>query len=60
MESKGLGDTIEKITTSTGIKFVVDTIAEVTKKECGCNRRKEAMNNPNSLINKTFYKTNSK
>lgn len=45
MQSKGLGDTIEKITTATGIKRVVDTIASVTKKDCGCNKKKERLNN---------------
>jgi|TARA_R110000868_G_scaffold75301_2_gene217316 hypothetical protein len=44
MKSKGLGDTIEKITTATGIKKVVDTIAAVTKKDCGCNKRKDTLN----------------
>jgi hypothetical protein len=57
MKSQGLGDTIEKITTATGIKKVVEKVAEATGKECGCNKRKEILNNPNSLINKTFYKT---
>jgi len=58
MESKGLGDTIEKITTATGIKAVVDKVSEVTKKPCGCNKRKESLNNPNLLINKILYKNN--
>lgn len=57
MKSQGLGDTIEKITTATGIKKVVEKVAEATKKECGCNKRKEILNNPNLLINKIFYKT---
>lgn len=56
MKSKGLGDTIEKITTATGIKKVVDTVSKTTGKDCGCGKRKEALNNPNLLINKTFYK----
>jgi len=56
MKSKGLGDTIEKITTSTGIKNVVEKVSKATGKECGCNKRKEILNNPNSIINKTFYK----
>ena len=43
--SKGLGDTIEKITTATGIKKVVDTVSKVTKKPCGCKKRKEKLNN---------------
>ena len=44
MKSKGLGDTIEKITTATGIKSVVEKVAEVTKKPCGCSKRKETLN----------------
>ena len=44
MESKGLGDTIEKFTKATGIKAVVEKISEVTKKPCGCGKRKEALN----------------
>tara|TARA_R110000803_G_scaffold46013_4_gene96643 strand:+ start:455 stop:610 length:156 start_codon:yes stop_codon:yes gene_type:complete len=44
MESKGLGDTIEKITTATGIKKVVEAVAKVTGKPCGCSKRKENLN----------------
>ena len=44
-ESKGLGDTIEKITTATGIKKVVHAVTKAAGKEdCGCNKRKEALN----------------
>jgi hypothetical protein len=45
MKSKGLGDTIEKITKVTGIKAVTDAVSKVTKKPCGCQKRKEALNN---------------
>jgi len=41
MKSQGLGDSIEKITKATGIKQVVD---KVTKGGCGCNKRREALN----------------
>jgi uncharacterized protein YqfA (UPF0365 family) len=58
MEIKGLGDVIEKITTSTGIKTVVDKVTEVTGKPCGCAKRKETLNNPNLLINKILFKGN--
>ena len=44
MKSKGLGDTIEKITKATGIKTVVDKISKTTKKDCGCNKRKNTLN----------------
>jgi len=57
MKSQGLGDTIEKFTKATGIKKIVDTISEAVDKDCGCEARKEAFNNPNLLINKVFYKS---
>jgi hypothetical protein len=40
MKSKGLGDTIEKVTKATGIKKVVESVV----KDCGCNKRKEKLN----------------
>jgi len=40
--SRGLGDTIEKITKATGIKRVVDKITG--EKDCGCKKRKEKLN----------------
>ena len=44
-KSKGLGDTIEKFTTFTGIKsFAQMTARAVGKKDCGCNKRKEKLN----------------
>ena len=43
-KSKGLGDTIEKITEATGIKKVVETISELTGVDCGCDERKEKLN----------------
>ena len=44
MKSKGLGDSIEKITKATGIKKVVDKVNKSTGKDCGCNKRKETLN----------------
>jgi hypothetical protein len=55
-KSKGLGDTIEKITKATGIKKVVDTVSKATGKDCGCGKRKAALNSKNLLINKMLYK----
>tara|TARA_R110000824_G_scaffold93040_9_gene225301 strand:- start:6078 stop:6356 length:279 start_codon:yes stop_codon:yes gene_type:complete len=43
-KSKGLGDTIEKLTKATGIKKVVDTVSKVVEKDCGCNKRKDSLN----------------
>ena len=59
-KSKGLGDTIEKITTATGIKKVVEAVSDATGKDCGCEERKQRLNNPNLLINKVFYNNNKK
>ena len=39
-KSKGLGDSIQKITKATGINKVVNKISEVTKKDCGCGNKK--------------------
>lgn len=44
MESKGLGDSIEKFTKATGIKKVVEKVAQVTGKDCGCGKRKDTLN----------------
>tara|TARA_R100001463_G_scaffold42546_5_gene89084 strand:- start:2325 stop:2513 length:189 start_codon:yes stop_codon:yes gene_type:complete len=43
-ESRGLGDTIEKFTTATGIKKVVETVAKATNSDCGCNNRRDSLN----------------
>ena len=44
-KSKGLGDSIEKITKLTGIKSLAQMSARAMgKKDCGCNKRKEALN----------------
>ena len=44
-QSKGLGYTIEKITTATGIKSLTQLAMEAAgKKDCGCNKRKEKLN----------------
>ena len=43
-KSKGLGDTIEKITKATCIKKVVDKVSKATGKDCGCAKRKNTLN----------------
>jgi glycerol dehydrogenase-like iron-containing ADH family enzyme len=44
MKSRGLGDTIAKITAATGIKKVVEAVSEATGKDCGCDKRKDTLN----------------
>jgi len=43
-KSKGLGDTIERITEATGIKAVVEAVSEATGLNCGCEDRKDVLN----------------
>jgi len=40
-DSKGLGDTVDKIMRKTGIKTVVN---KVTNGDCNCNQRQEQLN----------------
>lgn len=42
--SKGLGDTIAKITDVTGIKAIVEKVSETLGKDCGCKGRQEKLN----------------
>tara|TARA_R110000772_G_C13180398_1_gene427996 strand:- start:182 stop:337 length:156 start_codon:yes stop_codon:yes gene_type:complete len=44
MESKGLGDTIEKITKATGIHSAVQKVSKAIGKPCGCSERKDSLN----------------
>ena len=41
IESRGLGDTVEKVFEKTGIKYVAK---KVLGDDCGCNKRKEKLN----------------
>jgi hypothetical protein len=43
-KSKGLGDSIEKLTEVTGIKKAVEIFSEATGIDCGCDKRKETLN----------------
>tara|TARA_R100000458_G_C8244155_1_gene222522 strand:- start:1076 stop:1276 length:201 start_codon:yes stop_codon:yes gene_type:complete len=45
-QSKGLGDSVEKFTKATGIKSLAElAMGAVGKKDCGCKKRKEWLNN---------------
>lgn len=44
-ESKGLGDTIAKVTHALGLDVVAEKVAAALGQEdCGCNRRRETLN----------------
>ena len=44
-EVKGLGDVVEAFTKATGIKAVVDKVSDVLGVDCGCDERREMLNN---------------
>ena len=44
MESKGLGDTIEKVTKATGTKKAVEVVTNKMGMKCGCGERRDALN----------------
>ena len=44
MKSKGLGDSIEKITRATGVKHMTDIISKGLNVPCGCEGRRDALN----------------
>lgn len=60
-KSKGLGDSIEKFTESTGIKSVVKYVFDKLGKDCGCDKRKEKLNQifkyrtPPECLNESEY-----
>ena len=52
---KGLGDSIERITKATGIHNLAQKGAKAMgKKDCGCNKRKEALNKMFPYNNSSF------
>lgn len=49
-KSKGLGDDIEKIAQATGLDKVANKVAKALGMEdCGCDKRKERLNNSNTI-----------
>ena len=44
MKPRGLGDSIANFTTKTGIKAVVNKMANSLNKPCGCQQRQDYLN----------------
>lgn len=44
MNVNGLGDVVEKFAKATGMKAAADAIARATGKDCGCKKRRDALN----------------
>jgi hypothetical protein len=56
-KSKGLGDTIAKITNATGLDKVADVVAKAAGAEdCGCNKRRKTLNEIFPYAKKTTLK----
>ena len=56
-KSQGFGDSVAKIAKAIAADKAADKIAEALGLEdCGCEGRKEKLNNPDLLVNKVFYK----
>ena len=43
-KSKGLGDTIHKVTKATGIHSAVQKVSKAIGKPCGCAERRDSLN----------------
>lgn len=44
MKSRGLGDSIAKVTKATGIKAIVNAASKKMNKPCGCKGRQDKLN----------------
>jgi len=56
---EGFGDEIARVTKKLGLDRVAEEVAKaVGKKDCGCKKRQQKLNNPDLLVNKVFYGKN--
>ena len=44
MKSRGLGDDIERFTTASGFKKIVDNVSKGVNIPCGCKHRRDSLN----------------
>jgi len=44
MKAQGLGDSIKKFASATGITRVAEKISKITGRDCGCNKRRDSLN----------------
>jgi hypothetical protein len=53
---KGIGDTIEAVAKAVYADKMAEAIANgIGAEDCGCEKRKDSLNNPGLLINKLLY-----
>lgn len=56
---EGFGDEIARVTKKLGLDKTAEQVAKALgKKDCGCAKRQEKLNNPDLLVNKVFYGKN--
>lgn len=56
-KSIGFGSDIAKIAKAVKADVIANNVAKaIGLNDCGCNARKEALDNPDLLVNKIFYK----
>lgn len=56
---EGFGDDIARVTKKLGLDRVAEELAKAAgKKDCGCKKRQQKLNDPNLLVNKVFYGKN--
>lgn len=56
-KSQGFGDSLAKIAKAIAADKAAKKIAEeLGIEDCGCSKRQKALNNPDLLVNKIFYK----
>jgi hypothetical protein len=49
MESRGLGDSIKKITSATRLDKLSERIAQLLDEDCGCDKRQEWLNDKTKI-----------
>lgn len=55
-KSQGFGDDVKKLAKMVKADKAADKIAKALgMNDCGCDKRAEALNNPNLLVNKLLY-----
>lgn len=56
---EGFGDEIARVTKKLGLDRVAEEVSKAAgKKDCGCKKRQQKLNNPDLLVNKVFYGKN--
>lgn len=51
-EDEGLGDKVEKIAKKVKLDKVAKKVEQVTKKPCGCQKRKDQLNKLGKMLNR--------